>query len=30
MKEWVAIPATENKHFKAFANAALEYVSSSS
>lgn len=30
MKEWVAIPATENKNFKAFANAALEYASSNS
>jgi hypothetical protein len=28
MKEWVAIPATENKNFKTFANSALLYVSS--
>lgn len=28
MKEWVAIPASENKNFRAFANSALEYVSS--
>jgi hypothetical protein len=28
MKEWIAIPASENKNFKVFANAALEYVSS--
>jgi hypothetical protein len=26
MKEWVALPATASKHFDAFANAALEYV----
>ena len=30
MKEWVAIPATENRSFRAFANAALEYVLSNS
>ncbi len=29
MKEWVAIPASASKRFKAFATAALEYVSSS-
>ena len=27
MKEWVAIPASENKDFNAFAKAAFEYVS---
>ena len=26
MKEWVALPATESKHFPVFANAALAYV----
>ena len=28
MKEWVAIPASENKSFTALARGALEYVSS--
>lgn len=27
MKEWVALPPGERKHFKAFAEAALAYVS---
>ena len=26
MNEWVALPATESKHFVALANAALAYV----
>jgi hypothetical protein len=26
MKEWVALPATERKHFTTLANAALAYV----
>jgi hypothetical protein len=26
MKEWVALPPTERKHFKSLANAALAYV----
>ena len=29
MKEWVAVPASGSKSFKALAKAALEYVSSS-
>jgi hypothetical protein len=29
MKEWVALPAAEAKHFKAFAAAALSYVADS-
>ena len=28
MKEWVAIPASECKNYRALANAALEFVSS--
>jgi hypothetical protein len=30
MKEWIALPVTESKSFKSFANAALAYVASSS
>jgi TfoX N-terminal domain len=29
MKEWVALPATESKHFKALAADALAYVQTS-
>lgn len=29
MKEWVALPASEAKHFKALSGAALAYVSGS-
>jgi hypothetical protein len=28
MKEWVALPASENKHFPVLATAALDYVAS--
>ncbi|HXA46930.1 MAG TPA: hypothetical protein VNW52_04820 [Burkholderiaceae bacterium] len=30
MKEWVALPAAESKHFSTLANAALDYVGSAS
>jgi len=26
MKEWIALPVSESKHFQAFADAALSYV----